>query len=200
MYPSFQGNISDVSLIFPLICQRIVVHTVPLNCNFIFPHVILRGTTTILQCIPVTCLHGPRLLVSCNVHVSWKYTCGNTRLVEINAWKYMSHGSTRMEVDAWKVYVWNKRHVLTCRNLPIESIALYYINILLVNQHNVTYGLFRSTYIKSWWISSGAWKFRVKSIIFRIKLMCLVTNLKQFYCLAHMHELNWQRNGKWLLP
>ena len=59
--------------------------TVPLNCNFIFPRVILHGTTAILQCIPITCLRRPRLLVSCNVHVSWKYTRGNTHLVEVNA-------------------------------------------------------------------------------------------------------------------
>ena len=72
------------------------LHTVPLNCNFIFPRVILHGTMTILQRIPVMWLRGPRLLVSCNVHVLWKYT---------------SRGSTCMEVHAWKVYAWNKRHV-----------------------------------------------------------------------------------------
>ena len=114
------------------------------------------------------------------VHVSWKHT----------------RGSVYME----GIRVKQKTRVLTRRNLPIESIALHYINILLVDQHNVTYGLFSSAHIKSWWISSGARKFRVKyTIVFRIKLMCLVTNLKQFYCLAHVHELNRQRNGKWLL-
>ena len=61
-----------------------IVATVLLNCNFIFPRMILRGTTAILQCIPITCLRGPRLLVSCNVHVLWKYMRGNTRLVEVN--------------------------------------------------------------------------------------------------------------------
>ena len=68
------------------VCMYVCMYvcTVLLNCNFIFPHMILHGTTAILQCIPVTCLCGPRLLVSCNVHVSWKYTRGNTRLVEVN--------------------------------------------------------------------------------------------------------------------
>ena len=28
MYPCFQGNISNVSLLFPLICSRKVVHTI----------------------------------------------------------------------------------------------------------------------------------------------------------------------------
>ena len=47
------------------------------------------------------------------------------------------------------IRVKQKTCVLTHRNLPIESIALHYINILLVDQHNVTYGLFGSAYIKS---------------------------------------------------
>ena len=75
----------------------------PLNYNFIFTCVISCGTRTILKCIPVTCLCGPRLLVSCNVrmymalgstrlevYVSWKYTCGSNRLVGAHAWKYTS--------------------------------------------------------------------------------------------------------------
>ena len=70
---------------------------VPLNYNFIFTCVISHGTTRILQCIPVTCLRGPRLLVACNVHVSWKYTRGSTR-VKILAWKY-----TRGNFHAWHV-------------------------------------------------------------------------------------------------
>ena len=86
------------------------------------------------------CLRGPRLLVSCNVHVLWEYTCGNTclmevnvRLVEAHTWKYM-HGS---------IHVKQKMRVLTRRNSPTMSITLHYINILLVDpQHNVTYGLF----------------------------------------------------------
>ena len=76
----------------------------PLNYNFIFTRVILQGTMTILQCIPVTCLCGPNLPVSCNVriymalgstrlevYVSWKYTCGSNRLAVSHAWKYTSH-------------------------------------------------------------------------------------------------------------
>ena len=99
--------------------------TVLLNCNFIFPCVILHGTTTILQCILVTCLRGPSLLVSCNVHVSWKCTHGNTRLVEVNVWKYMSHGSTRVEVYAWKVYAWNKRRVYLHIETYLSSLSHY---------------------------------------------------------------------------
>ena len=37
-------------------------------------HFSMRGTTRILHCIPITCLHGIRLLLVWNVHVSWKYT------------------------------------------------------------------------------------------------------------------------------
>ena len=52
---------------------------IPLNCNFILPRMILHGTMTILQCIPVTCLRGPRYVIytsrgsTCvEIHVSWK--------------------------------------------------------------------------------------------------------------------------------
>ena len=78
--------------------------TVPLNCNFIFTCVIMRGTTAILQCIPIACLRGPRLVVSCNVHVSWKLTRGSARLVEAHAWRCTSRGSSCMEVYvSWKL-------------------------------------------------------------------------------------------------
>ena len=155
--------------------------TVPLNCNFIFPCMILCGTTTILQCIPVKCLHGPRLLMSCNVHVLWNYTRGSTCLVEVNVWKYTSCGSTCVEVRAWRAYACNKTHIFTRKNLLIESIELHYTYILLVDQRNVMYGCFSSAHIKSWWISSGARKFRVKyTVVFLIKLMGLVMNLNNF--------------------
>ena len=45
------------------------------------------------------------------------------------------------------IRVKQKTRVLTRRNLPIESIALHYINILLVDQHNVMYGLFGRAYV-----------------------------------------------------
>ena len=75
--------------------------------------------------------------------------------MEVHAWKYTSHGSKHVKVHVlWKhtcggicmegIRVKQKTRVLTCRNLPIESIALHYINILLVDQHNVMYGLFGS--------------------------------------------------------
>ena len=135
---------------------------VPLNCNFIFTRVITHGTTAILQCIPVACLRGPRLVVSCNVHVSWKLTRGSVRLVEAHAWKCTSRGSSRVEVYvSWKLsrgsvrlveaQAWNKTrmHSHARKNVLTESIALHYTNILLVNQHNVTYRLFSSAHIKS---------------------------------------------------
>ena len=53
-----------------------------LNCNFVFTCMIMCGITTILQCIPVIYLHLPCLLVSCNVHISWKHTHDSTCLVE----------------------------------------------------------------------------------------------------------------------
>ena len=63
----------------------------------------------------------------------------------------MSRGSTRVEVYAWKVHIHVKQRtrVLTRRNLHIKSITLHYINILLVDQHNIMYCLFGSAYIKS---------------------------------------------------
>ena len=80
--------------------------------------------------------------------------------MEVQAWKYTSRGSKHVKVHvSWKhtrggacmegICVKQKTRVLTRRNLPIESIALHYINVLLVDQHNVMYGLFGSTYIKS---------------------------------------------------
>ena len=60
-------------------CVRMFVYTVPLNCTFIFTYMISHGATTILQCSPVICLHGPHVLVLCNVHVS--------HLVEAHSWK-----------------------------------------------------------------------------------------------------------------
>ena len=46
------------------------------------------------------------------------------------------------------IRVKQKTRVLTRRNLPTKSIALHYINILLVDQHNVIYGLFSRAHIK----------------------------------------------------
>ena len=52
-----------------------------------------------LQCIPVMCLRGPCLLVSCNAHASWQHACGSTRLVKAHTWKYTFRESTRVEVN-----------------------------------------------------------------------------------------------------
>ena len=75
---------------------------------------------------------------------------GNTRLMEVNMRKYTSRESTRVEVRICMegISVKQKTRVLTHRNLPIKSIALHYINIQLVDQHNVTYGLFGSAYVR----------------------------------------------------
>ena len=53
---------------------------------------------------------------------------------------YTSHGSTCME----GTHVEQKTHVLLT-----ESIALHYTNNLLIDEHNVTHGLFGTTHIKS---------------------------------------------------
>ena len=39
------------------------------------------------------------LLIECNVHISWKYTHGSTR-VEVHAWKH-TRGGTRVEAHVW---------------------------------------------------------------------------------------------------
>ena len=49
------------------------VHTVLLNYNFIFTRVDSRNNMINLN--PVTCLHGPRLLVAWNIHVSCNLSC-----------------------------------------------------------------------------------------------------------------------------
>ena len=104
------------------------LHTVPLYYNFIFTRMILRGAMTILQCILVTCLCGPHLLVSCNVHGSWQ-----PRMEVHVSWKLSSHGSTCMEIHVWWKYTHRSAHVectqFTGNNLLTESIALHYTNI-----------------------------------------------------------------------
>ena len=59
-----------------------LLHTVPLNYNFISTRVYTRGTTTNLHPLPVTCLRGPRFLVAWNIHASCRNTRGITRYVE----------------------------------------------------------------------------------------------------------------------
>ena len=98
-----------------------ITTTVPLNCNFISTLVISHGTTKILQCIPVTCLHGPHLLVSCNVHVSWKYTHGSTCLMVIHISRKNTLGNTHVEGTCKE----QNLHVLTHNNLLIPSLLHY---------------------------------------------------------------------------
>ena len=98
-------------------------------------------TMIILHCIPITCLHGPCLLVSCNV-------C----LVEVHAWKYMSCRSTLVKVHiSWKYMCGRYTHALTCKSIPTESITLHYTKFLSIDQHtyNVMHHLFSSAHIKS---------------------------------------------------
>ena len=110
------------------------VRTVPLNCNFIFTRVITRGTTAILQCIPVACLRGPRLVVSCNVHVSWKLTRGSVRLVEAHAWKCTSRGSSRVEVYvSWKKLRRGTKHA--CTHMHVKS--TYRVYRITLHQYSV---------------------------------------------------------------
>ena len=88
----------------------------------------------------------------------YAYGAEHTHLVEVHAWKYTSRASKHVKVHvSWKhmcggicmegIRVKQKTRVLTRINLPIESIALHYINFLLVDQHNVTYGVFSSAYV-----------------------------------------------------
>ena len=93
-----------------------IVAIIPFNYNFIFTRVITRGTTRILHCIPVTFLHRPRLLTGCNVHVSWKYTRGSTRM-KAHVCKH-THGST---------YVVQNTRALT-RKIFYSPILKHYIN------------------------------------------------------------------------
>ena len=104
-YPYIRLAVLQVTLLV-----RVYLHTILLNCNFTFTCVILRGITTILQCIPVMCLRGPRLLVSCNVHGSWQHICISKYLVVAYLRKFTSHGNTRVEVHVLKVH---NSHVIT---------------------------------------------------------------------------------------
>ena len=81
---------------------RLHVYMVPLNYNFILTHMIMHGTTRILHCVPVTCLHGPCLLIACNVHVSWKYMHRSTRM----------NGSTRVHSHVKKFYSLSLEHYI----------------------------------------------------------------------------------------
>ena len=125
-----------------------------LNCNFIFTCVISRGTMTILQCIPVTCLCGPHLLVSCNVHVSWQQMSGSTCLVKTtheskclvvaHTQKYTSRGSTCVEVHMLKVH---NSHVITY----LPSLLHYIIPIFFwfISTTDVMHRLFSIARIKT---------------------------------------------------
>ena len=65
--------------------------------------------------------------------------------MEAQAYKYMSCGSTRVE----GTHVEQNTHALIAlihKNLLTKSIVLHYANILLADQHNVTYRLFSSAY------------------------------------------------------
>ena len=119
-------------------------YMVPLNCNFISTCVISHGTMTILQCIPIMCLHGPCLLVSCNVHILWQHTCGSKRLVVAHMRKFTSRGSTRVEVHVLKVH---NSHVIT--HIPSLSHYVTPIFFWFTSTTNVTHRLFSIVHIKT---------------------------------------------------
>ena len=108
------------------------------------------------------------------IHVSWKHTRGSTRVEGTD---------------------------LKRNNLLTKSIALHYTNILwFTSTTNVTHRLFGIAHIKLDIFFSGTQKFWEKyRVVLWIKLMYSVTNIKQFYCLVRMHEVNRRRNGKWPL-
>ena len=120
------------------------VHAVPLDSNFIFTRMILYGTTVILQCIPIMCLHVPRLLVSCNVHISWQHTRGSRHLMVAHMRKYTSRGSTRMEVHVLKVHT---SHVITY--LPSLSHYFTLICFWFTSTTDVMHHLFSIVHIKT---------------------------------------------------
>ena len=133
---------------------RVYLHTIPLNCNFTFTCVILCGITTILQCIPVICLRGPRLLVSCNVHGSWQHICRSKHLVVAHLRKFMSRGNTCLEVHVLKVH---NSHVITY--LPSLSHYITPIFFWFTSTTDVMHRLFSIMHIKLDDFFSGIRKF-----------------------------------------
>jgi len=94
--------------------------TVLLNYNFIFTCVYTRGTTRKLQCLPVTCLRGPRFLVACNAHV----TCGNTCGTKF----------TRMEQSS---HAWNKVYTRRTKNSHTYIHACRITHQILLEAHSI---------------------------------------------------------------
>ena len=56
------------------------IYTGPLNYSVIVTCASMRGVMRNLQCIPVTCLHGPCFLIVCNIHVSCNLLCATCRI------------------------------------------------------------------------------------------------------------------------
>ena len=137
-YPYIRLAILQVTLLV-----RVYLHTIPLNCNFTFTCVILHGITTILQCIPLMCLCGPRLLVSCNVHGSWQHICRSKHLVVAHLRKFTSRGNTHVEVHVLKVH---NSHLITY--LPSLSHYITPIFFCFTSTTDVMHCLFSIVHIK----------------------------------------------------
>ena len=147
-YPYIRLAILQVTLLV-----RVYSHTIPLKCNFTFTCVILHGITTILQCIPVMCLRGPRLLVSCNVHGSWQHICRSKHLLVAYLRKFTFRANTRVEVHVLKV----NPHVITY--LPSLSHYITPIFFWFTSTTDVMHGLFSIVHIKLDDFFSGTQKF-----------------------------------------
>ena len=108
--------------------------TVQFNYNFIFICMYTHGTTRELHCIPITCLHGPRFLPACNMHVlcnlsckhAWNKlnTCGTK-----HACKFLTH-----QVSSTTTVVSNTRSPsdkLSCKQC-FNSVQIKSLQIILV--------------------------------------------------------------------
>ena len=118
----------------------------------------------ILLCIPVMCLHGPHLLVSCNVHISWrkhvevhiswnhmrgskhlmvthirKYTsCGST-CVEVHVSGKHTHGSKRLVVARTHAHAHTHIHTHTQKYTSHENKSVEVCMLKVHNSHIITY-------------------------------------------------------------
>jgi len=94
----------------------------PLNYNFIFACVYMRGTTRKLQCHPVTCLRRLHFLVACNVHV----TCRNTHGTKVTHMKQKIHTRTFTHVN-YSPDILEARSIIYLTN--IVCVVDYHTNI-----------------------------------------------------------------------
>ena len=108
--------------------------TVTLNCNFIFTCVILRGTTTILQCpLLRVCLDHAYschvMYMSCGstrveVHILWEYLGESIRLMKTHTRKYTHGRYTLVTYTHGRYTLLTNTHVLTSKT-QLPSLSHY---------------------------------------------------------------------------